>query len=132
MPQISKNITPIKWIESFKDCVLRIYGISDCPFIYVIRDTVDIPDESSDPLQLGCSYGQSDSVLEEMIARLDNFNPLFKSNNSSVYSMMEEAAWGTVYAPNINPYAQKKNGRSARKAMISSHAIQDKWEQPHK
>ena len=88
MPQLSKNITPIKWIEYFKDLLFCICGISDCPFTYLIRDTVEIPDEASDPLQLGCSYGQSDSVLEEMIARLDHFNPLFKSDNASIYSMM--------------------------------------------
>ena len=132
MPQLSKNITPIKWIEHFKDYLFRTYGICDCPLLYVIRDTVEIPDEASDPLQLGFSYGQSDSVLEEIIARLDHANPLFKSGNASVYSTMEEAAQGTVYAPTIKPYTRKKDGRAAYKFMVSSHAGQEKWEQLQK
>ena len=95
----------------------------------MIRDTFEIPDEASDPLQLGFSYGQSDSVLEEIIARLDHANPLFKSGNASVYSTMEEAAQGTVYAPTIKPYARKKDGRAAWKSIFSSNDSRDKWEQ---
>ena len=60
--------------------------------LYIIRDTVEIPDEASDPLQLGFPYGQSDSILEDIIARLDHVTPFFKSDNASIYSMMEEAA----------------------------------------
>ena len=78
VPHLSNNITRIRWIEYFKDCLLHTYGIHYCPLIYVIRDTVDILDEASDPLQLGWSYDQSDYVLEEMIARLDHVNPFFR------------------------------------------------------
>ena len=63
-----------------------------------------------------------------MIARLDHVNPLLKSDNASVYSMVQEVARVTVYDPTIKPYAWKKNGRAAWKAMVSSHAGQDKWE----
>ena len=45
---------------------------------------------------------------------------------------MEEAAQRTVYAPIINPYTRKKDGRDAWKSMVSSHAGQDKWEQLQK
>ena len=47
---LSKNITNIKWIEYFKDSLFLTYGIRDCPLQYVIRDTIDIPYEASDPL----------------------------------------------------------------------------------
>ena len=53
VPHLSKNITPIKCIKYFTYCLLRTYGICDRPFLYVIRDTIDIPDEESDPIQLG-------------------------------------------------------------------------------
>ena len=62
-----------------------------------------------------------------MTVSLDNVNPLFKSDNASFYSMMEEGVWGTVYAQTIKTYAQKNNGRAAWKAMVSSNAGQDKW-----
>ena len=95
----------------------------------MIRDNIEIPDEASDPLQLGCYYGQSDYVLEEIISRLDHVNPLFKYDNVSVYSMAEELARGTVYDPTIKTYARKKDGRAAWKAMFSSNDSHDKWEQ---
>ena len=60
-----------------------------------------------------------------MIARLDHVNSLFKSDNASVYSMIEETARGIVYAPTIKPYARKKDGRAAWKAMVFFHAGQD-------
>ena len=107
--------------------MFRTYGIRDCLLLSVIRDTFEIPDEASDPIKLGCSYGRSYSVLEEIISNLDHVNPLNKSNNDSVYSMMEEASRGNVYAPTINPYARNKNGRAAWKAMVSSCTVQDKW-----
>ena len=53
LPQLSKNITPIEWIEYFKYFLFRAYGICD----FHLRDTVEIPDETSDPLQVGFSYG---------------------------------------------------------------------------
>ena len=106
--------------------MFRTYGICDCTLLYVIRDSVEIPDKTSDPPQLGCSYGQSDSFLEKIITRLEHVNPILKSDNASVYPMMKEAAQGTVYDPTIKPYAGKKNGRAAWKSMVSSHAGQDK------
>ena len=101
VPQLSNNINPIKWIEYLEDFLFRNYEIRDWPLIYVIKDTVEIPDEAYDLLQLSWSYGQYDFVLEEFIARLDHVNTIFKSYITSVYSTMEEAAHGTVYAPTI-------------------------------
>ena len=98
----------------------------------MIRETVEIPDEASDPLQLGYYYDLSDSFLKEIISMLDHVNPLFKSDNTFVYSIMKEAARGTVYAMTINPYIQKNNGIYAFKVMVSSYACQDKWKQLQK
>jgi len=38
VPVLSKHITPLKWIKSFKDCLLRTFGVRSCPLLYVIRD----------------------------------------------------------------------------------------------
>lgn len=129
VPLLHKNSTPLKWIESFKDCLFRTYGIRKTPLLYVVRENPAIPDEAADPLLQGKAYGQSGSVLDELIARLDHNDPLFKSDNSSVYSMLEEATRGTVYASTVKPYSRRKDGRSAWLSMVSSHAGNDKWEQ---
>jgi hypothetical protein len=132
VPVISKHQPPIKWIESFKDCLFRTYGVRNCPILYVIRENADTPPEVNDPLVLGCAYGRSGSILDELISRLVHTDPLFKSDNASVYSLLEEATRGTIYASTIKPYATRKNGRQAWLSMISSHAGNDKWEQLQK
>ena len=132
VPLLTKNNTPLKWIESFKDCLFRTYGLRKAPLLYIIRDVAVPPNEVDDPLVTGKAYGSSGSIIDELIARLDHADPLFKSDNASVYSMMEEATRGSVYASTVKPYSRKKDGRSAWMAMVSSHAGTDKWEQLQK
>jgi hypothetical protein len=103
VPLLHKNSTPLKWIESFKDCLFRTYGIRKTPLLYVIRDEVTVQDEIDDPLTPGKAYGSSGSIVDELIARLDHVDPLYKSDNASVYSMLEEATRGTVYASTVKP-----------------------------
>ena len=133
VPVLSKHQTPLKWIESFKDCLSRKYGIRTCPLLYVIKDNADVPNEVDDRLTPGCTYGQSGSILDELaIARLTHTDPLFKSDNAMFYSLLEEATIGTVYSSTVKPHARGKNGRAAWLSMVSSHAGQDKWEQMQK
>jgi len=113
VPVLSKHITPLKWVESFKECLLRTFGVRSCPLLYVIRDDEQVPSEVDDPLLIGSAFGRSGSVLDELATRLSHTDPLFKSDNSAVYSLLEEATRNTVYAPTIKPYARKKDRRSA-------------------
>ena len=130
VPHLHKNTTPLRWIESFKDTLYRTYGIRKTPLSYVIRDTVEVLPEAEDPLEAGRSYGdKSGSVLDELIARLAHNDPLYKADNATVYSMLEEATRGTVYASTVKPFTRRKDGRSAWMSMLSSHAGVDKWEQ---
>ena len=132
VPILQKNSSPLKWIESFKDFLYRSYGVRTCPLSYVIRESVDVPLEADDPLNAGEAFGQSGSVVDKLIARLTHNDPLYKSDNAKVYSLLEEATRGGVYAPTIKPYARRKDGRAAWLAMVTSHAGQDKWEQLQK
>ena len=132
VPTLQKNQVPIKWIESFKDCLYRTFGIRGCPLLYVIRPEVEVPPEANDPLLPTKTYGESGSVLDELINRLLHDNPLFKSDNAKVYSMLEEATRGSIYASTVKPHSRRKDGRAAWTAMVSSHAGKDKWEQLQK
>ena len=106
----NKNNTPLKWIESFKDCLFRTYGIRKAPLLYMIRDLVTVPTEVEDPLLVGKAYGSSDSIIDEIFAHLTHADPLFKVNNAAVYSMLEEATRGTVYASTVKPHSRMKDG----------------------
>ena len=132
VPILHKNLTPLKWIESFKDCLYRTFGVRKCPLLYVIRDQI-IPDsEDDDPLLPNQPFGVSGSIINELIKRVSHDGPLYKSDNATVYSMLEEATQNCVYALTIKPFSRRKDGRSAWMAMISSHAGADKWEKLQK
>ena len=60
---------------------------------------------------------------------MNHTDPLFKTDNGTVYSMLEVATRATIYATTIKPFSQNKDGRGSWKAMISSHVGDDKWEQ---
>ena len=113
---------------SFRNFLSRTYGLRKAPLTYVVRENGEVPNENDDPLQQGKSYGSSGSVLDELIKRLTHNHPLFKSDNAAVYSMLEEASRGTIYATTIKTFSRSKNGRQAWQAMVSSHAGTDKWE----
>ena len=42
VPVLSKNVTPIKWLESFKDTLSRTFGVRKAPLSYVIRENVQV------------------------------------------------------------------------------------------
>ena len=132
VPILHKNSSPLKWIESFKDYLYRTYGVRSAPLMYVIRENDQVQPEAEDPLPAGSPFGASGSVVDELINRLTHVDPLFKSDNAMVYSLLEEATRGSVYAPTIKPFARRKDGRSAWLSMVSSHAGEDKWEQLQK
>lgn len=132
IPVLSKHQTPLKWMESFRDAMSRLYGVRHTPVSYVIRDDALVTPEVDDPLLPGESFGASGSVLEELIARLNHTDPLFRTDNATVYSALDEATRGTIYAPTIKPFARLRNGRGAWLAIIASNAGNDKWEQVKK
>lgn len=132
VPKVTKNTTPLRWIESFKDCCYRTYGVRECPLLYVIRENETFTSEADDPLNVGRAYGSSGSILQEMILRLNHNDPLYNTDNSQVYSMLEEATRGTIYSTTVKAFTRIKDGRRAFLAMVSSHIGSDKWEQLQK
>lgn len=63
-----------------------------------------------------------------MIEWVTNDNPLFQTDNAMVYSMLEVATRGAVYASTVKPYGRKKDGRTVWQSMIPSNVGTDKWE----
>jgi len=128
VPVLNKNTPPTKWLESFRDCLYRTYGVRGASLSYVIREEPLVPAEVDDPLVAGSAFGSSGSVLEELIKRLAHTHPLFKSDDAAVSSLLEEAARGTRFEATIKTFTKRKQGRNAYLAIVSSHAGVDKWE----
>ena len=130
VPVLSRNMTPVRWIESFKDCLFQTYEVRKFPFAYVIRDDANVPDQAEVPLLPGRSYSSLvGSILQEIINRYLHSHPLFCTDNNMVYSLLDEATRSPIYASTIKPYARTKDGSSAWMAIVGSYAGDDNWEQ---
>ena len=102
------------------------------PLLYIVRETVAVKPEAENPLENSNAYGSSGSVFDELIERVSHTHPLYKSDNSYVYSLLEESTRGSIYASSIKSYSRSKDGRAAYIALVSSHAGDDKWEKLQK
>ena len=126
-PKISKSLVVMKWAEAFPDFLHRVVGARTIPLNYVIRPTVAVGAAPALlPNQPYCE--DHGSVEEELIARANHTDPLFRDDNASVYYFIEEATRGTQYVASIKPYQRAKDGRGAWIAITSQYAGEDKWE----
>ena len=129
---LQKHSIPLKWTESFKDCLYRTFGICKCPLSCLIHNEVIPKNEVDDPLLPDKSYRKSGSLIDELIQRIDHDSLLYRSDNVTLYTMLEEATRNSIYSTTIKPYSRKKDGRSTWNTMISLHASTDKWEKLQK
>ena len=129
VPRINDKDTDrhiIRWAPIFKDTMCNTYG-SRGPLGYVLRDDVAVPAEADDPLDVNSYHGASGSLLEELIARLPHYGPIYKNDNSTVFSKIEEAVRGTSVESTIKSFARSKDGRGAYLALIANHAGETKY-----
>ena len=67
VPPLSKNLTPIKWLESFTDCMFRAFGVRKAPLSYIIRENDQAPPEDEDPLEINSTFNSATgSVSKKM------------------------------------------------------------------
>ena len=135
VPTLTKTNPPLRWCESFKNVCYNTFGVRKVPLLYIIRENVEVTLETGndatvtyDPCLPNKAHGSSGSVLEDLILRTSHSHPLFKQDNATVFTMIEEAARGSQFATTIQPFKNRKNGRAAWLSLLSSHVGADKWE----
>ena len=74
----------------FKDFLSNFYG-SRTPLICVLREDLTVLDEGVDLLLANCYYGESGRLISELESRLPHSGHVFKNENASVYTTIEEA-----------------------------------------
>ena len=127
VPKITKALPVIKWTEAFRDYLHRMIGVRTIPLAYVIRTDENVPAITA--IAAGAPHStEHGSIEEELIARADHTNPLYREDNSAVYYKLEEATRATSYAASIKPYQRTKDGRGAWLALSNQYAGKDKWE----
>ncbi len=122
----------IQWAPIFVDCLSRTFGAGGGPLAYIVRDESVVPTEAADPLDANAYYGQSGGLMDELVARCPHTGPIYKSDNKSVYLLIEEAARGTSVESTVKSFASRKDGRGAFFALRSNHAGEVKYRLIHK
>lgn len=128
VPKITRNLKVTKWSESFSDFLHRVNGVRHAPLAYVIRANEVVAAPAPALAHQRPYSNEHGSVEGELIARLSHASPIFRDDNSKVYSFLEEATRGTSYSSSLKPYQRTKNGRAAFQAILNQHAGIDKWE----
>ena len=107
---------------------------------YLVRKTSEVDPEEPpatatidpaityDPLVANFAYGSSGLVQDDLIKRSGHDHLLFKTDNKTVYSLIEQAAQNSIYLTKIKPFENRKDGRGAWQAILSSHVGKDQWE----
>ena len=101
----NKNNTPLKWIESFKDCLFRTYGLRKTPLLYVIRDQVTPPTEIDDPLLAGKSF-----VISGVFSNFsrDELKRFIETNGGKISSSLSSKTSYLVAGANMGPSKKLK------------------------
>jgi len=125
IPAIAKSLLIMKWFSAFHETLKRIFGTRRIPLAYVTRPnaaTATPPPALAKDQPYPIEHG---SLLEESIARATHSHNNFKEDSPLLYGLLEVATRGTMYAPSIQSFAKKRDGRGAylalRTTAISKH-----------
>ena len=86
---ITKNFGIIKWLEVFKDHITRVIGEQNIPLSYLIREN-EVAAVIAPPLAADKAYStEHGSVEEELVARANHNDTLYREDNKSLYHMLD-------------------------------------------
>ena len=120
LPILTKNNIPIKWWESFKHYLHNTFGVCKVPLSYIIHPEVGVTPEVDYPLEAGKAHGSSRSILQDLINCSSHTHPLYSIDNSTVYSLIEQAAQSSNYLTLEGSFSSLSTATSARKDAFCS------------
>ena len=128
MTSISKTFGIMKMLEFFPTYLESKLGAMGVSLAYVIRQNVAAPN----PLP-GQARGKPwsdvhESLVEELISYAEHSGPAFKTDNATVYRILQDSLAGTQYISSIKPFQGRRNGRGAYEALILHNLGNSKWE----
>lgn len=133
VPTISRSLPPLKWAPAFaiamKSTTSTRVGV---PLYYVIREDATPSNPAPNLLLQGTAlqtyaeeYG---SMRDERIARASHTHPSFQMDNELLFNKIDLATRGTKYAPSIEPFRKRSDGRRAYFALMNHYLGDDRWE----
>ena len=128
MPPISKTFGIMKMLEHFPTYLESKLGASGISLAYVIREDAVAPV----PLP-GLAHGKPwsnvhDSLVQELIAYAVHSGPAFRTDNATVYRILQDSLAGTQHISSIKPFQGRRDGRGAYEALMLHNLGNSKWE----
>ena len=112
--KLMNNGSIIKWIESFKFNLNEIFGVYDCPLVYVMHEQHDFLGTTCGTLLPDQPHSEEHGSAEvDMISITSHDHPLFRNDNGDIYDSMEGALSGSKYASTIVWFRKKQEGNEA-------------------
>ena len=106
VPKLTKSNWKL-FSQSIKELLTRQRGTNSIPLIYVIRENTGNYDDV---------YA---STEEQMISCIQLTGGAYRSDNSSVWSLLAENSTGTEAESIVNRFEPTRNGRAAWRALIA-------------
>ena len=111
--------------------MLKDYLSSSCrscgPLVHVLRLDPTFTNDVMNLLFPGCYYGENGSLISELEYCLPHGRPIFKNDNATVYTKIEEDARGTSLESIIKSFSRHKDRRGTFQAFTSNHAGEVKY-----
>lgn len=127
-PRLSKDKVVHKWLEQFNQYLADKIGARNAPFTYLTR-----PD-AQPPAHLATRAPDQpysliyESIEQELKFRVTHDHTLGKSDNNSLFQLIDRAVAGHDVSATVAPFRRKQDGRGAYLAIVTQHAGKSVWD----
>ena len=130
IPRVDKKEKSLRIFgQHFGEWMITNTGTQGAPYSYVIRDEAT-PALPLPPLLLDQPFSEEyGSVEHELIARCTHAHPAFKTDNNTVFDVLERSLRNTQFYATVRPHSRKKDGRAAWASIKAQYLGEDKWRQ---
>lgn len=130
IPKVDKKEKSLRIFGNhFGEWMVTNTGTQGTPYSYVIREDAT-PALPIPPLLLSNPFSEElGSVEQELIARCTHVHPAFKTDNNTVFDVLERSLRNTQFYATVRPHSRKKDGRAALASIKAQYLGEDKWRQ---
>ena len=130
IPKVDKKEKSLRIFgQHFGEWMITNTGTQGAPYSYVIRADAT-PAAPIPPLLADHPFSEEHgSVEQELIARCTHIHPAFKTDNNTVFDVLERSLRNTQFYATVRPHSRKKDGRAAWASIKAQYLGEDKWRQ---
>jgi len=127
-PKLTKDKQIYKWLEQMNQYLSTYFGVRDAPYTYLTRPDV-LPPAVHGPRVIDQPYSEEyTSIEQEMTARVSHDHTLGRSDNATLFQLIEKSVQGHIAAETIAPFKRTQDGRGAFMAIKDQYAGKAVWD----